>query len=89
MKVLNGFNSTVFIDDKPLVTDWTTATSDQIFKQVNKMIEHLRKETGQTATHCNTPFGCFFLRPVPRVIKVKKGPGKRRTVPVYFVRVGK
>lgn len=87
MTVLNDTGCTVTINENMLNTDWATAKDDQIVASIRKIKQTLLQQTGCEPTHCGTPFGWFLLQPVKRVQKIKKGPGKYRTITVHFTRV--
>ena len=78
MKLLNDSKSVVTINDRPLNMDWNTATSDEIFTAMSHLIENLRNETMAVVPDA------YFLIPVKRWSKVKKGPNKGR---VYSKRI--
>lgn len=75
---LNGNNATVTINDRPLNMDWKTATSDEIFTAVSHLFENLRNNTMSVVPDA------YFIIPVRRWSKVKKGPNKGR---VYSKRI--
>lgn len=75
---LNGNNATVTINDRPLKMDWKTATSDEIFTAVSHLFENLRNNTMSVVPDA------YFIIPVRRWSKVKKGPNKGR---VYSKRI--
>lgn len=70
-----------------MTINWSTATADEMIEAMKLAVAKMRSEAGYEPTHCNTLFGWFALRPAIHFMKIKKGPGKYRTVAVHFTRV--
>lgn len=70
-----------------MTIDWNIATDGEIVKAMKQAVAKMRLQAGYEPTHCNTLFGWFALRPAIHFMKIKKGPGKYRTIAVHFTRV--